>query len=138
MNNNEWIENTGIRPVEHDVRVDVKFREGKVIRGSRACRWYWPISDSLSDIVHWSLSEEMPQEISHAEPVTTEYEYPKTHYETQSVEALQSAEAERVAAKECSKAHKITQIYNVLFPEQRLTDDVVQNLIDVITFLEKF
>lgn len=54
----EWIENTGSRPVERDIRVDVKFEDGGSYASKMAGDWHWkPHADRRFNITHWRLAE---------------------------------------------------------------------------------
>jgi len=52
-----WIENTGVMPVAGDVVVDVRFRDGEILRNYPAWRWYWGSSGVRAgrEITHWRL-----------------------------------------------------------------------------------
>ena len=58
-----WIPNTGVRPVDGEVEVDVRFRCGDTISCSTANEWKWGFNridqyDSDYDITHWRLSKQ--------------------------------------------------------------------------------
>lgn len=47
-----WIKNTGERPVDANILVDVKFDDGYIYDRRRADYWFW----DLEKITHWRLA----------------------------------------------------------------------------------
>lgn len=52
----EWVENTGVMPVDKGVKIDVKFRDGDIYHDSYSDGWRWDLDGSVGDIVEYKLS----------------------------------------------------------------------------------
>ena len=53
---NKWTKNTGVIPVDGDVKIEVKWRDGTKEKRIASC-FVWSIDDEYCDIIKWRLVE---------------------------------------------------------------------------------
>ena len=53
---NKWTKNTGVIPIDGDVKIEVKWRDGTKEKRIASC-FVWSIDDEYCDIIKWRVVE---------------------------------------------------------------------------------